>query len=128
MLALRGRVLPDTHTIVAAALQIEGLSLMDLGRILEAEPLLHESLALRQRALPAGHWLIAASESSLGACLVAAHRFREAEPLLLHGYEGLRASRGDAHERTIEARLRIQSLYEAWGKSGRAAAFRVDNR
>jgi len=78
-----------------------------------------------RQALPAGHWLIAASESALGACLVAGRRFREAEALLLHGYEGLRVSRGDTHERTVEARLRLVALYEAWGRPDRAAAFRT---
>lgn len=101
---------------------------MDLGRAREAEPLLRESLELRQRALPPGHWLIAASEIALGACLVADRRFGEAEALLLRGYEGLRASRGDAHERTIEARSRIIALYEAWGRPDRAAAFRAAGR
>ncbi len=125
VLALRGRVLPDAHPMVAATQQVEGLSLMDLGRAREAGPLLRESLELRRRALPPGHWLIAASESALGACAVAGRRFSEAESLLLHGYEGLRTSLGDAHERTIEARLRLVNLYEAWGRPDRAAAYRA---
>jgi hypothetical protein len=101
---------------------------MDLGRAREAEPLLRNGLELRQRALPSGHWLIAASESALGACLVASRRFREAEGLLLQGYEGLRVSRGDTHERTVEVRSRLVALYEAWGRPDRAAAFRADSR
>jgi serine/threonine-protein kinase len=125
VLALRGRVLPDAHPMVAATLQVEGLSLMDLGRARQAEPLLRESLDLRRRALPPGHWLIAASESALGACLVARGRFREAEGFLLHGYEGLRVSRGESHERTVEARRRLVTLYEAWNRPDRAAAWRV---
>ena len=78
-------------------------------------------------APPSGHWLIAASESALGACLVAKGQFREAEGLLLLGYEGLRSSLGDTHERTVEARRRLAALYEAWGQPGRAAAFRAAN-
>jgi hypothetical protein len=101
---------------------------MDLGRAREAEPLLRESLELRQRALPPGHWLIAASESALNACLLARGQYGKSEAFLLRGYEGLRASRGDAHKRTVEARSRFVALYEAWGRPDRAAAFRTDNR
>jgi hypothetical protein len=78
-----------------------------------------------QKALPPGHWLIAAGESALGTCLVARGRFPEAEGFLLRGCEGLRASLGDTHERTVEARLRLVALYEAWGRPDRAAAFRA---
>jgi tetratricopeptide (TPR) repeat protein len=128
VLALRGRVLPDAHPMVAAVLLVEGLSFMDLGRAREAEPPLRESLELRRRALPPGHWLIAASESALGACLTALGRYPEAEALLLRGYEGLKASRGDTHERTVEARQRLVVLYEAWDRPGRAAAYRAGSR
>jgi tetratricopeptide (TPR) repeat protein len=128
VLALRGRVLPDEHPMVAATLQVEGLSLMDLGRPREAEPPLRQSLELRRKVLPPGHWLIAASESALGACLAARGRFREAERLLLHGYESLKASRGERHERTVEARQRLVALYEAWNRPDRAATWRPGAR
>jgi serine/threonine-protein kinase len=128
ILALRGRVLPDAHPMVAGAMQVLGMSLVDLGRPREAEPLLRESLELRRRALPAGHWLIASAESSLGSCLTAAGRFREAEPHLLHGLEGLKAARGEGHELTVEARRRLVALYEAWDRPDRAAAWRGTSR
>ena len=121
VLVLRGAALSDSHPMVAATLQLEGLSLMDLGQIGEAEPLLRESLELRRRSLPPGHWLIAASESSLGSCLKARGRYPEAETLMLHGYEGLKSSRGEANEVTVEARQRLVVLYEAWGKPEKAA-------
>ncbi len=123
VLALRGRVLPDAHPMVAAVLQVEGLSLIDLGKASEAEPLLRESLDLRRQSLPPGHWLIAAAESSLGACLVARGRYAEAEGLLLSGHQGLKASRGDAHTLTVDARRRLVTLYNAWGKPEKAAAY-----
>ena len=124
VLALRGRVLPEGHPMVAAALQVAGLSLLDLGRAHEAEPPLRESLELRRKALPPGHWLVASSESVLGACLTAERRFPEAEALLLRAHAGLLSSRGPDHERTVEARQRLVALYEAWGRPGRAAAWR----
>jgi tetratricopeptide (TPR) repeat protein len=123
VLALRGPNLPDAHPMVAATLQVEGLSLMDLGRAREAEPPLRESLELRRKTLPPGHWLVAAAESSLGACVGARGRYGEAEGLLLRGYEGLRASRGDAHTLTVDARRRLVTLYKAWGKSDKAREY-----
>jgi tetratricopeptide (TPR) repeat protein len=110
VLALRGKTLADEHPMVAAALQVQALSLMDLGRPAPAEPLLRESLRLRRDALPGGHWLIASSESALGACLLALGRRTEAPPLLRSGYEGLRATQGEAHERTVEAKRRLDEL------------------
>lgn len=53
--ALRGRVLPEAHPMVAATMQVEGLSLMDLGQASEAEPLFRESSELRRQSLPPGH-------------------------------------------------------------------------
>jgi eukaryotic-like serine/threonine-protein kinase len=110
VLALRGQTLPNAHPMVAAALQVEAASLIDEGRPRAAEPLLRESLELRRRALPAGHWLIASAESSLGACLLALGRRDEARLLLASGYEGLRATQGEAHERTLEAKRRLDAL------------------
>jgi tetratricopeptide (TPR) repeat protein len=123
-LGLRGRVLPDTHPMVAALLQVRGLSLLDLGRAQEAEPLLGESLALRRAALPAEHWMLASSESILGACLTALRRFPEAETLLLRAHQALLGAFGPSHARTLEARKRLVTLYEAWGKPRLADRFR----
>ncbi len=115
-LALRGSVLPDTHPMVAALLQVRGLSLVDLGRAKQALPLLRESLVLRQAVLPGDHWLLASSESAVGACLTALGRFSEAEALLIGANERLAAALGPSHERTLEARRRLDSLYEASGR------------
>jgi tetratricopeptide (TPR) repeat protein len=124
VLALRGKTLPDTHPMVAASQQVLALSLIDLGRAREAELLLRDSLALRKAALPEGHWLIAASQSVLGDCLRRLGRFAEAEPLLLAGYESLRANSAVEPERVADARTRLATLYDAWHKSDKAAAFR----
>ena len=123
-LGLRGKVLPDTHPMVAALLQVRGLSLLDLKRAKEALPLLRESLALRQAVLPAEHWLLASSESVGGACLTALGRFAEAEALLLRANERLTKALGPSHERTVETRRRLVSLYEAWGRPHQADPFR----
>jgi tetratricopeptide (TPR) repeat protein len=124
-LALRGRVLPDAHPMVAAVLQVLGLSLVEQGRAAEAEPVLRESLELRRRALPAGHWLIASSEGILGDCLAKRGRFVEAEAWLLRSLDELAGSMGEDHERAVEGRRRLVALYEAWGKTSKADRFRA---
>lgn len=114
--------------MVAAAQQVMGLALLDLGRPREAEPLLRESLELRRAALPPGHWMIASSESVLGACLTAEGRYPEAEALLLRAHAGLETTRGRDHPRTAEARKRLVDLYQAWGRPNLAAAWSTEAR
>ncbi len=121
VLALRGQALSEAHPMVAAALQVMGLALLDLGRPREAEAVLRESLELRRNALPPGHWMIASSESALGACLTAGHRFPEAEELLLRAHAALESSLGPRHDRTLEARGRLDDLYRARGRPGAGA-------
>jgi hypothetical protein len=60
----------------------------------------------------------------VGACLTALGRFPEAETLLVRAHQGLLAALGPTHERTLETRKRLVSLYEAWGKPRMADPFR----
>jgi hypothetical protein len=128
VLALRGRVLPDAHPMVAAAQQVLGLALLDVGRAREAEPSLRESLALRRKSLPPGHWHISSSESALGACLTAEGRYAEANS------SSSAHTAGSCHPaaRTTSAPSRCASgsslFYEAWGRPDRAAAGRASAR
>jgi tetratricopeptide (TPR) repeat protein len=121
----RGRSLPDSHPMISATLLVMGLALLDLRRPRDAEPALRESLEIRRASLPAGHWLSASSESALGACLTAERRFGEAEGLLLRARSSLDSALGAGHPRTVEARRRLVSLYEAWGRPEKAAAWRT---
>ena len=78
---------------------------------------------MRKKVLPAGHWLIANTESVLGGCLTAQRRYQEAEDLLVPAYARLLADRGEAHERTRDARQRLFALYEAWGRHDVSARY-----
>ena len=55
-------------------------------------------------------------------------KFAEAEPLILSGYEGMKAREGkipaQAKAWLTEAADRIVQLYEAWGKTEKAAEWR----
>ncbi len=57
--------------------------------------------------------MIASSESVLGACLTAEGRYPEAEVLLLRAHAALESSLGRDHDRTVEARSRLDDLYRA---------------
>jgi serine/threonine-protein kinase len=108
ILSKRGRVLPESHPMVAAALTVGGRARMKSGDLAGAERDLRESVALRRRLLPSGHWLIANTESILGECLAARAKSAEAGRLLEASYQALLASRGPDHERTREARDRLE--------------------
>jgi eukaryotic-like serine/threonine-protein kinase len=126
VLALRGRVLPDAHPMVAGSMVLVGLSLIDLHRAEEAEPLIRESLAVRQKNLPPGHWMIASAESVLGECLTAERRYAEAEPILLRARASLETSCGSPTDtRVVQATQRVAALYDAWGKPQKAAEWRA---
>lgn len=71
--------------------------------------LVRQALASRQAMLPPTHWLLAQTESILGECLLREGRFDEAMPLVKRGYDGLKASRGEADLRTREARTRREA-------------------
>jgi hypothetical protein len=107
-------------------MMVVGLSLLDLHRAGEAEPLFRECLRLRQESLPPGHWLIASAESILGECLTAERRYAEAEALLLRSRASLEAERKSSGDpRVVQATERLVALYDAWGKPDKAAEWRA---
>jgi tetratricopeptide (TPR) repeat protein len=97
------------------------------GDFAKAERLLRESLALRRRKQPDA-WTTFDTQSRLGAALLGRKQYAAAEPLLLAGYEGLkrREAKVPANARKClpQALERLVRLYDAWGKSERAAAWR----
>jgi hypothetical protein len=56
--------------------------------------------------------------------LTAEGRYAEAEPCLTEGYERLRNGPGDYSSYTRDARRRLEELYRAWGRPGKAALFK----
>lgn len=65
----------------------------------------------------------------LGDCLLGRNNFVDAEPLLVSGYEGMKEREAslppESKGRLGEALDRVIRLYEAWGKSARAAEWRA---
>jgi serine/threonine protein kinase len=122
---LRRKVLPKDHVETATSLAILGSILTDIGKAGEAEPFLRDCLAIRRRALPKGHPYMGQAESLLGGCLAIQKRFQEAEPLLLSGYATLKEAQGVPPKRVQDALERVIKLYETWGDSAKAAAWRA---
>jgi serine/threonine protein kinase len=125
LLRIRRKAVPVDSLAIANTLSPLGWALIDTGRAAEAEPLLREALAIRQAAMPPGHWAKASTESILGACLAAQGRYAEAESLLRESLAVLRSAPHVPPERVRQALGRVIALYDAWGKPGEAAAWRL---
>jgi non-specific serine/threonine protein kinase/serine/threonine-protein kinase len=112
----------------SSALAPLGLNLLKQRRYAEAEPLLRECLRIRERIAP-DNWATFNAKSLLGGSLLGQEKYDEAEPLLLAGYEGLKQREEKIAPgykiRLTEAIDRLVQLYEAWGKPGKAAAWKA---
>jgi len=107
------------------ALIINGLILAKTGQPQEGEKILREAVKIRTDLLPKGHYWVALANSALGECLTIEKRYNEAEPLLLASYESLKSSQGASNPRTQIALQRLITLYENWGRSDAANAYRA---
>ena len=117
------QTLPKGNGAFAAPLVQLGLILNKTGRSREAERDVREALAILTRLLPAGHQSIAASEGALGECLMTQQRFADAEPLLLRSYAVRKSNLREQDPRLLEARQRLTTLYDSWGKPEEAARY-----
>jgi serine/threonine protein kinase/tetratricopeptide (TPR) repeat protein len=129
-------VLDDVVAVLGPEERNTGVPLMDLGGKLvdrgnynDAEVLLRKAVELSEQNDPAG-WTKYLARSRLGGSLAGERKFDEGESWLLDGYEQLKS-----HEAVIppkykpfvaEARRRLASLYEAWGKPDEAQRWRID--
>jgi eukaryotic-like serine/threonine-protein kinase len=102
-----------------------GLLLMQREKPDEAMPLMEDVLKGFRESLPADHWMIGVAMMNVGRCQTALHRHAEAETTLLETHAFLEKALGHSHERTIQARLALAKLYEAWGKGDKAAEWQV---
>jgi len=125
--ALEGQraVLPDRHPAMAETLAGLGAVLLEDEQTAEAEPILREAVALASERLLPGHVSRAEASVALGGWLAGQGQGAEAETLLVAGYEGLRASRGEGHSSTAQARHRLARLYEGWDRPTEAARYRA---
>ena len=116
VLALRGKTLKDEHPTVSGSMSLLGRALDGLDSLDAGERWLSESLTLRKSVYPAGHFLIASSEGQIGAHLTLRGQYARAEVLLVESERKLVAARGEAAPIVRDARTRLVTLYERWGK------------
>jgi tetratricopeptide (TPR) repeat protein len=111
----------------AAQLMLISQNLLAQNKFADAEVLLRQSLAIRRKKTP-DDWTTFNTQSMLGGALMGQRKYAEAEPLLVQGYEGMkqRAAKIPPQGRTrpAEAMERLVRLYEGWGKSKVAVAWR----
>jgi serine/threonine protein kinase/tetratricopeptide (TPR) repeat protein len=106
-----------------------GSCLLKQEKWFEAEAVLRECLRIRDSMLSlSDDWKRFHTTSELGACLLGRKAYPEAEPLIISGYEGMKAREAkipwQAKPRLNAAAERVVTLYEAWGKPEKAAAWR----
>ena len=94
------------------------------GRGDEAERRFVEALAQLRKTRPENDWEIGRVKSELGGLLTTHGAYARAEPLLLAGYEALCADVRTNKTYIREARRRLTSLYEGWGRPADAARWR----
>jgi len=128
VLVARKTKLGAQHPQVAQTLSALGRNLLAQQKWAEAEPLLREGLAIWESRRP-DDWNRFNSQSLLGNSLLGQKKYTEAEPLLLSGYEAIRAREAKlpASKKIYltEAGERNVRLYEAWGRTEEAAAWRA---
>ena len=128
VLVARRKKLGAQHPDVGQTLTALGQSLLEQRKWAEAEPLLREGLAIWDTRRP-DDWNRFHTQSLLGSSLLGQKKYVEAEPLLLSGYEGMKAREAKlpASKKIYltEAGERNLRLYEAWGRTEQAAAWRA---
>jgi tetratricopeptide (TPR) repeat protein len=128
VLESRRRILGSAHPDTANT--AIGLSLLWLEqkKYKQAEPLLRDVISTCEKMRPDA-WSRFQSQSLLGASLAGQMRYNDAESLLLSGYRGLveREKNIPAVERNSVAQAgeRVVQLYENWGRSEKAAEWRL---
>ena len=107
-----------------------GLNGVAVGRLARSDctgaiPFFRRSADIFEAAVNADYWLSNAIRINLGRCLTQTKQFAEAERVLLASHERLARVLGDTSGQARRARAGLVSLYDAWGRPGRAAAFRA---
>jgi serine/threonine protein kinase len=95
-------------------------NLLTLGAPAEAEAPARQAVRILEENYGNRDHFLSNARSLLGECLVALERFEEAEPLLVQSYEELMAGPGPGNQNTINALIRIVSLYIEWGRPNEA--------
>jgi tetratricopeptide (TPR) repeat protein len=127
-LALARKKFGPEHLHTANTMAQIGLSLIQQSKWTDAEPVLRDCLAIREKRQP-DVWTTFNTRSLLGGSLLGQKKYAEAEPLIVAGYEGMIAREAkippQGKPRLTEAGERVVKLYEAWGKTDKAAEWRA---
>jgi serine/threonine-protein kinase len=113
---------PDRPRVASFQLTL-ALALRQQGRLDEAEALAGSALAMRIAQYGAGDWRVAEANAVRGSLLVARGDLVAAEPLLLESDSALERRWPGPNRRTRRLRSDLSSLYQAWGRPDRAAAY-----
>jgi eukaryotic-like serine/threonine-protein kinase len=113
----------------AGELVEQGENLLRRKKYADAEPMLRECVAILQKKKPED-WTAFQAQSLLGEVLLGQKSYAEAEPVLVQSYEGLKARQGQiprlyARHNVTEAGNRVVRLYEALGRTDKAAEWRT---
>ena len=128
-LALRRRALGSiSQDIIASSAADLALAYQSQGKYAQSEPLAREAMEKGRQKNRPDDWQLFRAESLLGASLAGQKKYAEAEPLLIEGYQGManrksRISVPDSYH-LDRARDWIVQLYQAWGKSEKAAEWK----
>jgi len=124
-LAQRRRIYSVRHSMIGAALLDQGRGLVMLGKFVEAEALLAESVAIFAKSTPPLPHHPAWAECWYGACLAGERRYPEAETHLLAAERNLRDAPATPRRCYRQALEQVVKLYESWGKPDQAARWRT---
>jgi eukaryotic-like serine/threonine-protein kinase len=114
-------ILPTDHPQLANLLLESGVLQVARGNAAAAMPLLEEAMEIRRGRPAIGGVNLAEIESAMAGCFTALGRYDDAEAMLLASLEVLRERNDHRRRATV---LRLIRLYEAWGRSERAAEYR----
>jgi tetratricopeptide (TPR) repeat protein len=114
---------PAIRPFLAQALFGWARCLARLERWDEVEAPARESVSLLEQG-PADAVLLAEARGLLGEWLTLAARYEEAQPLLLASLETLSKAENVSADRLSQARSRLVTLYEGWGRPDEADRYR----
>jgi len=118
------KALKPDHPNVARAMKYKASLLVEQHRFAEALPVARQAFTILDSQLAPEDTARESMRVVLAATLVGLHRFAEAEKLLLEALGNLQRSKDASPSAIAGAAKELVSLYDAWGKPEKAAAYR----
>jgi len=119
------RTLGPTHRLTLDARRGLGIVLERRGRLADAAAQFQKALAVAREVLGKDDLSALQLQEHLGTVLGKLRRYDECEAVLLPAHARLVRVAGPDHALTRTVAARLVTLYEAWGKPGKAAPFRA---